>query len=216
MTPVELHSFYEDLVRQLRGRGVVCAITSGLACVHYGVAETTKDCDLLCHTSSVGDLLELLIETQIAGADCRYRGNISPPLDARWHRGGWTSHFEWGAEPGVVTLDVFGHALRESFPWVQELFGLYASPQTVAEMKRTNRDKDWAFITALGVRMLEADDARGWLHIFNSDTMLEWVGKQPCSPDLVERRPALKLAQQRDARLAGALNAERKFWEELD
>ena len=52
MNQAELHLFYEELVRKLRDQGVVCAITSGLACVHYGVAETTKDCDLLCHLMS--------------------------------------------------------------------------------------------------------------------------------------------------------------------
>ncbi|MEO7297758.1 MAG: hypothetical protein ABI042_04195, partial [Verrucomicrobiota bacterium] len=93
MTGDELHLFFEDFVSELRHRGVVCAITSGMACVHYGVAETTKDCDLLCHPSSFGTLLDLLEETKVSGASCRYRGNISPPLDARWHRGGWTSHF---------------------------------------------------------------------------------------------------------------------------
>lgn len=50
MNATELHLFYERLVQRLRERGVVCAITSGLACVHYGIAETTPDCDLLCHT----------------------------------------------------------------------------------------------------------------------------------------------------------------------
>src|SRR2546425_389660 len=171
MSPVELHIFYEDLVCKLRDRGVVCAITSGLACVHYGIAETTKDCDLLCHPESFAALLELLKETRVKGVVCGYRGNISPPLDARWHRGGWTSHFEWATPPQAVTLDVFGHALRESFPWPQELLGLYAGAQTVAEMKRTNRDKDWAFVTVLGARMIEVDDERGWLHIFNPDTL---------------------------------------------
>ena len=46
VNPSELHLFYEDLVQKLRDRGVVCAITSGLACVHYGIAETAKDCEL--------------------------------------------------------------------------------------------------------------------------------------------------------------------------
>ncbi len=216
MNPSELHLFYEDLVRKLRDRGVVCAITSGLACVHYGIAETTKDCDLLCHLGSFDQLLNLLGSTQVEGVVCRYRGNISPPLDARWHRGGWTSHFEWRAKSGAVTLDVFGHALRESIPWGQEVLGLYAGAQTVAEMKRTNRDKDWAFITALGVRMIQADDERGWLHIFNADTLAELLGDYPCPPELAARRPALPLGLNHDPRTAGALNAERKFWEELD
>jgi hypothetical protein len=212
----ELHLFFEDLVRELRARGVLCAITSGLACVHYGVAETTKDCDLLCHPESFQTLLDLLSETNISGHACHYRGNISPPLDARWHRGGWTSHFQWDTEPDVTTLDVFGHALRESSPWAPDVFGLYASPHTVAEMKRTNRDKDWAAVTALGVRLLEADDSRGWFHVFSAETLAELLTQYECPPEIAARRPALQLAVSQDRRLAGALNAERKLWEELD
>lgn len=216
MNATDLLVFYEGLVQQLRERGVVCAITSGLACVHYGVAETTQDCDLLCHTRSFGELLDLLTATQIGGAACHYRGNISPPLDALWHSGGWTSHFEWGSGLDAVTLDVFGHALRESVPWAQGLIGLYAGPHTVAEMKRTSRDKDWAAVTALGVRMLEADDERGWLHLFDADVVAELLPEYPCPPRLRAARPALQLALAHDPRAAGALNAERRFWEELD
>jgi hypothetical protein len=213
----ELHLFYEDLVRKLRAQGVVCAITSGLACVHYGVAETTKDCDLLCHSGSFDVLLERLAATRVEGRVCGYRGNISPPLDARWHAGGWTSHFEWaGGGVPAVTLDVFGHALRESAPWAEQSLGLYAGPQTVAEMKRTNRDKDWPFITALGVRMIEADDERGWLHIFDEGILTELLRSYQCTPAMVARRPALRLALDQDPRTPGALNAERKLWEELD
>ena len=212
----ELELFYESLVGKLRKRGVVCAITSGMACVHYGVAETTKDCDLLCHTASFQMLLDLLAETKSSGQACHYRGNISPPLDARWHRGGWTSHFQWDSQPDVTTLDVFGHALRESSPWPQDVFGLYAGPHTVAQMKRTNRDKDWAFITALGQRMIEADDDRGWLHIFEADTLTELLKQRPCPPEVAAGRPAIQLALDDDRRTAGALNAERQLWGELD
>jgi hypothetical protein len=214
--PDDLHLFYEDLVRTLRDRGVVCGITSGLACVHYGVAETTKDCDLLCHPSSFSELLDLLSLTPIAGVACQYRGNISPPLDPRWHRGGWISHFEWPVAPLAVTLDVFGHALRESSPWPEQMVGLYASPHTVAEMKRTNRDKDWAFITALGVRMIEAEDDRGWLHIFKADALAQLLLEHRCPDALLALRPALRLAADQDAHLAGAIHAERLFLEELD
>ncbi len=216
MNDSEQQEFYENLVRQLRSHGAVCAITSGLACVHYGIAETTKDCDLLCHPTSFDTLLELLGHTEIADFQCRYRGNISPPLHERWHRGGWTSHFEWPLQTDPVTLDVFGHAIRESTPWSNEIFGLYASPHTVAEMKRTNRDKDWSFLTALGIRMIEAGDDRGWLHIFDAQTLLQLIDQYTCPETVAKQRPALQLALQQDRRIAGALNAERKLWEELD
>jgi len=216
MDPAELHLFYEDLVRKLRDRGVVCAITRGLACVHYGIAETTQDRDLLCHPESFDDLLDLLGGTRIEGVPCCYRGNISPPLDARWHRGGWTSHFEWAAGPAAVTLDVFGHALRESTPWEREVSGLYVGMNVVAEMKRTDRDKDWPFIRALGTNMLRERDWRGWLHLFDADALIEMQEEFAIPAELLQARPVLQLAVARDTKLRGALLAERHFWQELD
>ena len=216
MTDSELHVFFENFVRTLRARGIVCAITSGLACVHYGVAETTKDCDLLCHPGSFDTLLNLLAETTISGQPCHYRGHISPPLDARWHRGGWTSHFQWGSGPEVTTLDVFGHALRESSPWQDDIAGLYAGENVVAEMKRTDRDKDWPFITSLGVALLHTRDPRGWLHLFDTEAISEMLEAYKIPEGLAAVRPALQLAARRDPTLHHALLAERHFWKELD
>lgn len=216
MTDSELHLFFENFVRTLHSRGVVCAITSGLACVHYGVAETTKDCDLLCHPGSFDTLLNLLADTRISGHPCHYHGHISPPLDARWHRGGWTSHFQWGCMPEVTTLDVFGHALRESSPWQDDIAGLYASGNVVAEMKRTDRDKDWPYVTSLGVALLHARDPRGWLHLFDADSISEMLEAYAIPDELLAARPALQLAARRDPMLQHALLAERHFWKELD
>src|SRR5271168_5302194 len=91
----ELERFYEGLVTRARSRGIACAITSGMACVAFGVSEATKDCDLLCDPESASRFLELLSETTLDGHPPSYRGNLTPPLDARWIRGGWTSHFMW-------------------------------------------------------------------------------------------------------------------------
>ncbi|MEQ2009704.1 MAG: hypothetical protein ABMA26_23210 [Limisphaerales bacterium] len=216
MDDTELHQFYLDLVGRLRESGVLCAITSGLACVHYRIAETTKDCDLLCHPEGFAKLLDVLATIEVSGYPCDYRGNLSPPLDARWHAGGWTSHFTWGRGPGAVTLDVFGRALRGSVPWENELAGLFANQHIVAEMKRTDRDKDWPFITSLGVQLLHAGDPRGWLHLYEEDTVRTMLGEYPCPADMVARRPALNFAVSQDARLRGALLVERLFWEHLD
>lgn len=216
MNPAELHLFYEDMVRALRQRGVVCAITSGLACVHYGIAETTKDCDLLCHPDCFGALLELLEQTPLGDQPCRYRGHISPPLDGRWHLGGWTSHFEWDTKPTATTLDVFGRALRESEPWEYDISGLYAGMNVVAEMKRTDRDKDWPFINDLGVEMLRAGDARGWLHLFDEDSVNELQKECSIPRELMPVRPVLELAINRAPGLREALMVERHFWQELD
>jgi hypothetical protein len=169
----ELEQFYESLVARARRRGIVCAITSGMACVALGVAQATKDCDLLCAPDAAGKLLDLLGETSLHGQLPRYRSHITPPLDARWMRGGWTSHFVWNATGAEAYLDIFGAAPRGSSPWETELQGFYAGPHTVAEMKRTNREKDWPFVTALGVKLLETGDPRGWLHLFNWDVLTQ-------------------------------------------
>jgi hypothetical protein len=216
MAAENIQEIFEELVASLRGRGAVCAITSGLACVYYGIAESTKDCDLLCHPQGFEKLLDVVDSFAFEEIRCAYRGNLSPPLDARWHAGGWTSHFEWPLLPDPLRLDVFGQALRQFSPWERELSGLYAGPHTVAAMKRTSRDKDWPFVTALGLRMVEVGDERGWLHIFHAEDLTRIQQQEVCPDHIAAERPALRLAQRNDPRLAGALNAERKLWEELD
>ena len=94
----ELEKFYEGLVVRARHRGISCAITSsGMARVAFGAAQATKDCDLLCEPEGAGKFLGLLEEASLRGHLPSYRGHFTPPLDARWLRGGWTSHFVWDA-----------------------------------------------------------------------------------------------------------------------
>jgi hypothetical protein len=119
----ELEKFYEGLVARARRRGIACAITSGMACVTYGVAQATQDCDLLCAPDAAGKFLSLLGEASLHGQLPSYRGHLTPPLDARWLRGGWTSHFVWDAAGAQAYLDIFGVAPRGSSPWEAELRG---------------------------------------------------------------------------------------------
>jgi hypothetical protein len=212
----ELETFFCDLVTQAQQRGIPCAITSGMACVHFGVAATTKDCDVLCLAEKSDEFRALISETLLHGILPNYRGNISPPLDARWMRGGWTSHFTWKTRPEETCLDIFGIAPRGSSAWEEEIFGLYASRHTVAEMKRTNRGKDWPFITALGIKLLKANDLRGCLHLYDAQTLSREVGNLTIPDWMLNARPALQLARSKDERLEGALHAEMVFWHRLD
>ena len=79
MTYAELEAFFTGLVATAQGRGITCGITSDMACAHFGVAATTKDCDVLCVADSAQDFLELIAETQVLGKAPVYRGNLSPP-----------------------------------------------------------------------------------------------------------------------------------------
>jgi len=212
----ELEQFYGGLVRRARRRGIPCAITSGMACVAFGVAQATKDCDLLCAPDAAGKFLDLLGEARLHDQLPSYRGHLTPPLDARWLRGGWTSHFVWDVAGAEAYLDVFGVAPRGSSPWEAELQGVYAGLHTVAEMKRTNREKDWPFVTALGVKLLEAGDSRGWLHLFHHDVLLQTAQKLFCPAETIALRPVLGLLAAGDERLELALKGEVEFWHQFD
>lgn len=212
----ELERFYERLVSRARRRGITCAITSGMACVEFGIAQTTNDCDLLCVPDAASQLLDLLEELSFKNRLPEYRGHLTAPLDQRWIRGGWTSHFFWDAPGSEAYLDIFGVVPRGSTPWEMELEGFYACRNTVAEMKRTNRDRDWPYVTALGAQMIEAGDPRGWLHLFDEDLLLALSRAAPPPASLIQRRPVLALAMTGDSRLRPALHAESRLWHELD
>lgn len=212
----ELESFFTKLVSTAQERGITCAITSGMACVHFGVAATTKDCDVLCEVGKADAFRELIAETSLRDLLPNYRGNISPPLDARWMRGGWTSHFTWKTKPEEACLDVFGIAPRGSSPWERELQGRYVSRHIVAEMKRTNRPKDWPYITALGIKLLKEPDVRGCLHLFDAATLRDAVRLHAIPDGMKNARPSLRLAASGDERLEAVLHAEQVFWHQLD
>ena len=130
ISQAELDCFFEQIVAAVQGSGGVCAITSGMACVHYGVAQATKDCDLLCAADSVGHLWNVLRATPLQGVGCLYRGHVTPPLDPRWLRGGWTSHFTWDLGETAAYLDVFSVAPRASSPWMTEEAGVLTGRHT--------------------------------------------------------------------------------------
>ncbi len=213
----ELEKFFCGLVAQAQGRGIPCAITSGMACVHFGVAATTKDCDVLCSVNKSDEFRELIAETELRGLLPNYRGNISPPLDARWMRGGWTSHFTWKTVPEETCLDIFGIAPRGSSAWEAQIMGIYARPNVVAEMKRTNRAKDWPFATGLGGLMLMEQNPNGWLHLYDIDVLKQSLRSAEVPENLRAQRPLLRLAPfDEPLRVKRVLMAEQVFWSELD
>ncbi|MFZ4695834.1 MAG: hypothetical protein ACOYMV_11970 [Verrucomicrobiia bacterium] len=214
---MSLDDFYQSILKRLQEQHVSCAITGGLACVQFGVAEHTEDCDLICAPEGAHQLLDILELARFGDTHAVYRGNLSAPLDPRWLQGGWTSHFTWETHAPIQPyLDVFGVPPRMSSPWLKEIQGFWAGPHTVAEMKRTNRRKDWDQATALGLRMLRSGDERGWLHIFDADALLSLSETMPIQTALLAQRPVLRLAAERSPRLARAIQTEVDFWTHLN
>jgi hypothetical protein len=212
----ESAEFFESLVHRMRERGVVCAITSGMACVALGLSTQTKDCDVLCDPGSARKFLKVLCDSRFRGADCVYRGRTTPPCDSRWLLGGWTSHFEWKAASGKVQLDVFGVPPRGTQSWQETIAGDFVGLASLAEMKQTDRDKDWPFVTGIGVKMIEAGDTRGWLYLYDADLIRRLASRFPMPEGIVRQRPVLSLFTASRGLFFDALQAERDFWQELN
>ncbi len=207
---------YTEIVDQLKEQGVLCAITGGLACVQFGVAHYTEDCDLICAPNDAAQLLNLLRQKTYENAPCLYRG-LTAPLDERWLAGGYTAHFYWlGKSVDQPFLDVFGLPPRLSSAWQDQRQGIFAGPNTVAEMKRTKRRRDWDQATALGLKMIQAGDQRGWLHIFDAPTLQALMARSRPGPEQLTQRPVLRMALDQNPLLARAVQTEVDFWSHLD
>lgn len=98
----------------------------------------------------------------------------------------------------------------------RQLAGIYASRHTVAEMKLTNRGKDWPFVTALGIKLLGEGDIRGCLHLYAGETLRATVRARELPPWMFAARPALRLALAGDDRLDAVIQGEQIFWQQLD
>src|SRR5437868_14995920 len=86
--------FLRIFAGELRGAGIRFAITSGMACVHYGLQQTTKDSDWIIAPEDLGKLRDLLLRLEEKPAPWRvsYRPIFGAPLATDYLRHGWTSH----------------------------------------------------------------------------------------------------------------------------
>jgi hypothetical protein len=206
---------------RLRGAGIRFAITSGMACVHYGLQQTTKDSDWIIAPADLGKFRALLLELEGERRPWRvsYRPIFGAPLDAQFMAHGWTSHLLVTEADGTVQkVDLFGKAPRvqtvETDPGQPD----YASRHVVALMKRTDRDRDWPIVFGCGVQMLECNDSRGVLHLQEAEWLRRaWASVPPESRLEFQRlRPVLRLVETQPSRLRRLIIVERALWEAVN
>lgn len=211
-------TFYRRLLEQGRSGGMLIRQTGGQACLEFGIAEFTKDLDVLVAIQDLDRFFGLLESVLFQGVSCVYRVGHGAPLHKRWLSTGWTSHFTFPTNDPFLyaAIDVFGRAPRVLTPLEAEPSGLCASLNTVAEMKKTRRLKDWSIVTALGLKMLAAGDTRGLLHIYDADILARACKDHTPDESLRISRPVLGLALDESPLLFRAIQTERDFWQELD
>jgi hypothetical protein len=219
-TPLEFLYHFRDLLRE---SGVRFAITSGMACVYYGLQQNTKDSDWIIDPADLPKLLALLErhERRVPPWRISYRQIFGAPLLTEYLGAGWTSHLaiQPGAGGPQERVDFFGKAPRVR-SWSVNEDG-FAVRDVVAMMKRTDRDKDWPIVQGLGHQLLEQHRvAEALVHLQNAASLaaLRAVATPEQLQQAAARRPLLKLLGEpaEAGRLEGWLRLERLIWERVN
>ena len=186
-------------------------LSSGQAVVYYQLAMMSKDGDWILRED--GESMDFILGV-LEEHGARYR--FGAPLDLRWMRGGWSSHFEFRHSgmrirtdfvtrpPRISEADLermWDSSSREEFPVIDL--------RALADIKKTNREKDYAIIGDLARRM---DSVRDQLLFSRSARDLIRLAEE--EPELVrelkEERGVLAVVAKGRDELEVALDAERR------
>jgi len=206
-------NIYQELTQAFNAGRLRAILSSGQAVVMHRLAVMSKDGDWILREDSeaVEYVLSVLEER---GAHYRF----GAPLDSRWLAGGWSSHFEFRTETLRVRTDfvtrpprIMPAALQAL--WVNAEAEAKAVPftdvLTLAEMKKTNRERDYAVIGELA-RLIEEPTERLLLSRSARD-LIALAREQPGLLDeLASQRPVLKHVNDGRDGLEAALDAERR------
>ena len=202
-------TIYLELTREFNAGALRAVICSGQAVVLHRLAIASKDGDWILREEPAA-LEHVLGVLESHGA--RYR--FGAPLDVRWMSGGWSAHFEFRHSGLRVRTDFFTRPPRIGSEWLARMWREqegrnppFTDARTLAEMKKTDREKDYPFIGELARLMT---DPRDRLRYSRSAQDLIELGRS--HPDLLAaltpERPLLaRLAEGRRA-LAEAIQLE--------
>jgi hypothetical protein len=221
ITPLEFLYHFRDLLREA---GIRFAITSGMACVYYGLQQNTKDSDWIIDPADLPKLRALLEshERRVPPWRISYRPIFGAPLDARWMGFGWTSHLSIWPSAGAPEehVDIFCVPPRVTPGPPEPDEKGFASPDVVAWMKRTDRDKDWPIVDGFGTLLIHAGEKRAVLHIQAPEALREVWGNLEAADRAALARERPLLLQLDDVNddevLQGLIDVERRTWETIN
>lgn len=206
--------------RQLRNADIRFALTSGQACVHFGIQQTTKDSDWIVEPHDLMKLC-LLLQENDSTSKCRvsFRPICGAPILKEFLGNGWTSHIEITDSEGELhRLDFFGKPPRVSLVEYDPQDSDYASRFVVAQMKKTDREKDWPFVFGLGRQAIAEGDVRGVLHGMDAEWLINvWAGiAEDERPALIRQRPLLNFVDSQPDRVRRAIMIEKQIWQSVN
>lgn len=141
---------YQTLHYEFVKAGANVLLSSGQACVMYGIAAFSKDGDWIIEESDASCRAVLSV-LERKGADYR----LGAPLDVRWLSKGWTSHFEFREGDVRVRVDFCSRPPR--VPRIKDIWKNAIHKQgidivdagTLILIKQTRRVRDYSVIGAL-------------------------------------------------------------------
>jgi hypothetical protein len=209
---------------ELRASGIRFAITSGMACVHYGLQQTTKDSDWIVPPDQVEKVRSLFVrhEASLPPWAVRYRSIFGAPLEAEWLAGGWTSHLSVRTEGGGPDhhVDFFGRPPRVKHWNAHPSDPDFADRDTVTRMKKTDRDRDWPIVGGLATQSFARNDSHAVLHLQAVEPLRRaWAATQSDAREAAcTARPLLGYIDHTasDDRLEFLVRAERLVWESVN
>jgi hypothetical protein len=177
-------SIYLDLTASFNEGRLRAILSSGQAVVLHRLAVMSKDGDWIVREDdeATDHILHCLDRL---GA--RYR--FGAPFDKRWLAGGWSSHFEFTSGSMRVRTDFVSRPPRISAERLEQIWieielkdPPFVSLEDLAELKKTNREKDYAILGELARKMTGIENK-----IRYSRSAKEIIGYIRTDPDLVIR-----------------------------
>lgn len=216
--------FLDTFRGDLRSGGLRFAITSGMACVRYGLRQTTKASEWIVPPEQAEMLRGLLARREggLPGWAIRYRSIFGAPLEAEWLSGGWTSHLAIRTEAAGSDhhLDFFGKPPRVKAWQTDPVETDFADRDTVTRMKKTDRDKDWPIVGGLAAQSFARGDRKALLHLLAVEPLRRaWSATPAAERDVaIAIRPLLAAIDRTadDLRLEFLVRAERLVWEAVN
>ena len=137
---------------------------------------------------------------------------------------GWTSHLSiWDSAASVEhKVDIFSKPPRVKAEEIQADAEGWATRHVVAQMKRTDRDKDWPIVQGLGQQLWERNQTLALLHLTDPAALtVAWPSASPADRAIVSaRRPLLRCLDATPAPekldVERLLAVERIVWERVN
>lgn len=204
-------TIYLELTNKFNKNRLRTIISSGQAVVLHRVAMMSKDGDWIIREDeeSVNHILSVLDSYK-----AHYR--FSAPLDIKWLKHGWSSHFEFIYRNVRVRTDFVSRPPRISTTELAKLWQEqenndipFVDLRRLIELKKTNREKDYVVIGDLARRLNNIEDQL--LYSRSARDLIALAEQHPEQVKHVQRhRPILMIISEGREKLEAALDVERR------